>query len=188
LLDVDIDTDGPSPLHYAVRLGGLRIVVLDSSVPGRAYGALCDQQLTWLRAELAEPAPDGTVLALHHPPLPSAMPLTAAMELQQSGGLVAAIAGSDVRIVLAGHTHAVSAGSVAGIPVWTGGALASTTDALAAPGSSRYLRAPGLARIDLFPGAVIATAIPVAVDPVAELDPAATTAMVTELRSMLPAG
>ncbi len=186
--DADIDTDDPSPLHYAVRLGGLRVVVLDSSVPDRAYGALSDQQLSWLRAELAEPAPDGTVLVLHHPPLPSVMPVTAAIELQQPGELVAAIAGRDVRIVLAGHTHVVSTGSVAGIPVWTGGALASTADALAPLGTSRYLRAPGLARIDLFPGAVIATAVPVAVDPGAELDPAATAAVVAELRSELPAG
>ncbi|MGH3613251.1 MAG: hypothetical protein ACRDRK_11790 [Pseudonocardia sp.] len=35
------------------------------------------------------------------------------------------IGGTDVRVVLAGHTHVVSAGTVAGIPVWTGGALAT---------------------------------------------------------------
>ncbi|MGH3613252.1 MAG: metallophosphoesterase family protein [Pseudonocardia sp.] len=51
--------------------------MLDSTVPGRAYGEVRPDQLAWLRAELTEPAPAGTVLALHHPALPTAAPLAA---------------------------------------------------------------------------------------------------------------
>jgi 3',5'-cyclic-AMP phosphodiesterase len=68
----------PDPLDHTVHVGGLRIVVLDSTVPGHPHGELRPAQLDRLRAELAEPAPAGTVLALHHPPLPSATPLAAA--------------------------------------------------------------------------------------------------------------
>jgi 3',5'-cyclic AMP phosphodiesterase CpdA len=109
------------PLDHVTRVGGLRIVTLDSTVPGRPYGRLSAGQLSWLRAELTRPAPDGTVLALHHPPLPSPSRLSQLMRLQNRHQLGAAIAGSDVRIVLSGHTHVVSAGVLAGVPVWTGG-------------------------------------------------------------------
>lgn len=158
LLDEPSSTE---PHDHVVRLGDLRIVVLDSSVPGRAYGVLRPEQLVWLRGELAGPAPAGTVLALHHPPLPSAFPLAAAMGLQNRGELAAVIAGSDVRIVLAGHTHVVSAGALAGIPVWTGGAAPYVVDGLAPAGGVRALRVPTISRIDLFADAVIATAVPV---------------------------
>ena len=51
-------------------LGGLRIIVLDTTVPGRHWGEITPDQLAWLADVLAEPAPEGTVLALHHPPVP----------------------------------------------------------------------------------------------------------------------
>jgi 3',5'-cyclic AMP phosphodiesterase CpdA len=56
-----------APLYYRRWLGDLRIVVLDSSVPGAAQGALDAEQLAWLRAELETLAPEGTVLVVHHP-------------------------------------------------------------------------------------------------------------------------
>jgi 3',5'-cyclic-AMP phosphodiesterase len=157
LLDAE---GGAAPFDHVVRLGDLRVVVLDSTVPGRAYGELRPEQLEWLRAELATPTPAGTVLALHHPPLPSPSSLTASMELQNRTALGAALIGSDVRIVLAGHTHVVSAGAIAGVPVWTGGAAPFLSDALAPGGGARTVRMPTISRIDLFPDAVIATAVP----------------------------
>ena len=48
------ETPSADTLDHVVRLGDLRIVVLDSTVPGRAYGELRPGQLAWLRAELAE--------------------------------------------------------------------------------------------------------------------------------------
>lgn len=56
-------------MHYAVEIGGLRIVVLDSSLPGRAGGELGGEQLAWLDAELQRHRKP-TLIALHHPPKP----------------------------------------------------------------------------------------------------------------------
>lgn len=165
------DSGSTEPVYQVVRLRGLRIVVLDSSVPGLAFGELAGGQLDRLRAELTEPAPDGTVLVLHHPPLPSVVPVIAAIELQHPERLAAVITGSDVRIVLAGHTHTTSAGVLAGVPVWVPGALASNTDALAPAGSgSRMVRTPTIARIDLFADSLIASAVPVESPTIAEAD------------------
>ncbi|MEN0070660.1 MAG: metallophosphoesterase, partial [Propionicimonas sp.] len=55
-------------------LDGLRLIVLDSSVPGHHWGLLTDAQLEWLADVLATPAPRGSILALHHPPVP--LPVT----------------------------------------------------------------------------------------------------------------
>ena len=52
----DADDDGPQDRVYDVD--GLRIVSLDTSVPGYHHGELCDAQLDWLarRAEHAAPS------------------------------------------------------------------------------------------------------------------------------------
>jgi 3',5'-cyclic-AMP phosphodiesterase len=148
------------PLDQVEWIGDLRVIALDSTVPGLAYGELGQDQLDWLRAELASPAPAGTVLALHHPPLPSPAPLATAIELVNPGALAAAIAGTDVRVVLAGHTHVVSAGALAGVPVWTGGAIAPTFDGLVTDGALRGLASPSVSRVDLFADAVLVTGVP----------------------------
>lgn len=174
------------PLDHVVRLGDLRIIVLDSTVPGRGYGELTDRQLGWLRARLAEPVPAGTVLAVHHPPLPTAAPLSAVIGLQRPEDLAAVLAGSDVRIVLAGHTHVVSAGTVAGIPVWTGGALATTLDGLAPGLLLRGLDTPSVSRIDLFADAVLATSVPVAAEVAGTVPAEHMATRIAELRAALP--
>jgi 3',5'-cyclic AMP phosphodiesterase CpdA len=184
LLGVAPDTGPLDGVHW---FGELRIVVLDSTVPGFGYGELRPGQLSWLRGELARPAPGGTVLAVHHPPLPSLSPFTAAIELQNRAELAAAIAGSDVRVILAGHTHVVSAGVLAGIPVWTGGAVATTLDPMVPGGALRGLGSPSVSRIDLFADAVISTNVPFDVPTLTNVPGAVMQATVAELRAQLPA-
>jgi 3',5'-cyclic AMP phosphodiesterase CpdA len=59
---------GGEPVQYAVDLGPLRLVVLDSTIPGEDGGELDDERLAWLEETLAA-APDApTVVAMHHPP------------------------------------------------------------------------------------------------------------------------
>jgi 3',5'-cyclic-AMP phosphodiesterase len=158
-----------APLDQVLRVGTLRIIVLDSTVPGQAHGSLLPDQLAWLRAELAEPVPAGTVLALHHPPLPSAAPLAASIPLLHPDELGDAIAGSDVRLVLAGHTHVASAGTLRGIPVWTGGPIATTID-VSTPGTAlRTVAAPSVSRIDLFADGLLTTSVPVGAEIMAEV-------------------
>ncbi|MGP3535256.1 phosphodiesterase [Microbacterium sp. RD1] len=121
------------PITGVWDLGGLRLVALDSTVPGWHHGDLDDAQLRWLREVLAEPAPLGTVLALHHPPLPTHIPFFDILELRDQAGLAAAIAGTDVRAILAGHLHYSTSGTFAGIPVSVAAATCYTMD-LARPG------------------------------------------------------
>jgi Icc protein len=160
------------PYDYTVWLGGLRVVVLDTTVPGYSHGELTGEQLDRLAAELAVPAPDGTVLALHHPPLPTPSRIAAAIDLRSSKELAAVLSGTDVRIVLAGHTHVVSTGALAGIPVWTGGTTAFASGAFPAGGGESQLLSPAANRVDLFDDSLIVTTMAMDAEHVATLTPA----------------
>lgn len=124
-----------APQDRVELIGGLRIISLDSTVPGYHHGELADSQLDWLRDVLAEPAADGTLLALHHPPLPSPVEIMAILELQQMHRLADVVRGTDVRGILAGHLHHAMSGMFAGIPVSVAAATCYTIDASAPAGS-----------------------------------------------------
>ncbi len=105
------------PLDSVVEVRGLRIVALDTSVPGAGHGDLDPEQLDWLREVLAQPAEHGTVLALHHPPLPTTVRVLEPFQLRAGDALREALAGTDVRAILSGHFHYSLQGALAGIPV-----------------------------------------------------------------------
>ena len=120
---------GPgAPVNQTHWRDGLRIIALDSTIPGEDGGALDDQTLRYLRSELATPAPDGTIVALHHPPIPSPVEPMARMALRDPGRLRDAIAGSDVRLVLCGHSHHEAFGMLGATPVWVSPAIAYRLD------------------------------------------------------------
>lgn len=105
------------PVTGVWDLDGLRLIALDTSVPGWHHGDLDAGQLSWLGEILSEPAPHGTLLAMHHPPLPSHLPLFDILELRHQDELAAVIRDTDVRGILAGHLHYSSHGTFAGVPV-----------------------------------------------------------------------
>ncbi|MFB8386964.1 phosphodiesterase [Microbacterium sp. NPDC055910] len=105
------------PVDRVDELNGLRVITLDSTVPGEHYGELRDEQLQWLRNELATPAPLGSILAMHHPPVPSVLPLAVAVELRDQSRLAEVLRGTDVRAIIAGHLHYSTFATFAGIPV-----------------------------------------------------------------------
>lgn len=149
------------PLDEVVRIGGLRLIGLDSSVPRADHGELDDSQLEGLAKELAEPAPGGTVLVVHHPPIWSTTPTSELVALSHPERLAAVIRGTDVRLVLSGHTHRVSAGTLAGVPVWVSPSTSSHADVLAGNGGFRGHAGGGFTRIDVLDdGEVVATFVP----------------------------
>lgn len=117
------------PQDRVHHIEGLRIIAMDSTVPGWHHGELSTQQLDWLGAELSTPAPRGTILAMHHPPIPSPMvPLEAMIELRDQHLLAEVIRGTDVRAVVAGHYHHTSHSTFAGIPVSVASATCYTLE------------------------------------------------------------
>ncbi|WP_395242908.1 phosphodiesterase [Agromyces sp. MMS24-K17] len=127
------EASSPAPVNRASWCGGLRIVAVDSSVPGWHHGELVPETLDWLARVLAEPAPEGTVLALHHAPLATPLGLMDVLELRGQDALAEVLAGTDVRLILGGHLHYATNGMFAGIPVSVAGATAYTMDLSAPP-------------------------------------------------------
>lgn len=122
-----------SPVHRIVDVDGLRIISLDSTVPGYHHGELDDVSLDWLDAALAEPAAHGTVLAMHHAPIPTPLALMDVLELRGQERFAEVVRDRDVRLILGGHLHYSTNGSFAGIPVSVAGATAYTMDLSAPP-------------------------------------------------------
>jgi Icc protein len=126
-----------APIDRVYDINGLRIISLDSTVPGHHYGEISEAQLDWLAEELSVPAPHGTVLAMHHPPVPSVLDLAVLVELRDQSGLAEVLQGSDVRSIIAGHLHYSSTATFAGIPVSVASATCYTQDLNVPVGGTR---------------------------------------------------
>ncbi len=126
-----------APLDRVRMVDGLRIITLDTSVPGHHYGEIRKAQLDWLAGELEVPAPHGSILALHHPPIPSVLDLAVTVELRDQASLGRVLKGSDVRAILAGHLHYSTSATFVGIPVSVASATCYTQDLTVAAGGTR---------------------------------------------------
>ena len=119
-----------APQDRVHEVDGLRVVALDTTVPGYHHGELTPAQLGWLADVLATPAPHGTLVALHHPPIPVPMMRAAeTIELYDQHLLAEVIEGTDVRGVIGGHFHFSSYSLFGGVPV----SVASSTCYVADP-------------------------------------------------------
>ncbi|APA99351.1 metallophosphoesterase [Nocardia seriolae] len=154
-----LEPDAPGSRDRVLEVDGLRVIGLDSTTPGRHDGRLEPEQLAWLGEQLRRPAERGTLLVLHHPPLPSAIPAAEFLKLQDADRLAEVLAGSDVRMILCGHNHMTAAAALAGIPVWVGPALAYRIDAMAPAGRQQAYAGAGFTRLDVLGETVIATAV-----------------------------
>lgn len=120
------------PIDSVLEVAGLRIVALDSSLPGWHHGGFEDGQVAWLARALADPPPLGIVLVMHHPPLPYRSRLMRLLEFRDESPLAETIGDADVRVILSGHLHINGSGTFAEMPVVLAGAT-SYADDLAGP-------------------------------------------------------
>jgi Icc protein len=111
---------GGAPVQYAADLGPLRLVVLDSTLPGEDRGELDRERLGWLDETLAAAPRTPTVVAMHHPPFAVGIPVWDAigLPLADRQGLGEILGRHPhVQRVVAGHVHRAIAGELGGRPV-----------------------------------------------------------------------
>lgn len=180
-----------SPYDRVVMLGGLRIIVLDSTVPGEHHGELTEEQLDWLRTVLSEPAPEGTILAMHHPPVPCVQDLAVTVELRGQSRFAEVLRGSDVRSVIGGHLHYSTSATFAGIPVSVAAATCYTQDLLT-PGRGTRGRdaAQGLNLVHVYDHTVMHTVVPMSggITVGRHVDEETTAALLAEAGIYIPEG
>ncbi|MGN6086800.1 phosphodiesterase [Trinickia sp.] len=95
-------------VQYAVDVGPLRLVALDSQMPQQSSGHLCAARLAWLDTQLAQAQGKPVVLALHHPPFVSGIGHMDRQRLDPaSSERLAAIVSRypNVERVICGHVH-----------------------------------------------------------------------------------
>ncbi|MGV1047760.1 MAG: phosphodiesterase [Solirubrobacterales bacterium] len=112
--------EGAAPVDYAVEAGPLRLLVLDSTVPGQDPGGFEPEQLRWLDAELGRDGERPAILAMHHPPLATGSAEWDEINLSRAerSALAEVVARHpQLRAIVAGHLHRVAASSLAGCPV-----------------------------------------------------------------------
>ena len=108
-----------STLAEAFDHGELRIVLLDTLVPGWEGGHLDPPQLDWLRAELAATPGRPRLLFLHHHPLEIGSSWMDKMMLDNAGDLFEVLepARTDLLGIFFGHVHQTFEGEWRGVPV-----------------------------------------------------------------------
>jgi 3',5'-cyclic AMP phosphodiesterase CpdA len=114
--------DAAGPIHWAADLGALRLVGVDSTVPGSEGGALGAESLRWLDAELSRAPEQPTLLTMHHPPFSTGVAPWDAIGLPSVDRTALGRVVNQhpqVRRVVSGHVHQTISASLAGRPVLT---------------------------------------------------------------------
>jgi len=105
------------PLNQRVEIGGLDLVLLDSSVPDRPHGELDAPTLQWLEATLASSPDRPALLFLHHPPFKTGIWHMDRQYLLNAGELAAVVKRHPrTQLIAAGHVHRAILTMFAGIP------------------------------------------------------------------------
>jgi 3',5'-cyclic AMP phosphodiesterase CpdA len=95
-------------IGYSVELGPVRLIALDSTRPDGAGGRLGAQRLDWLDGALAQDAATPTLIAMHHPPLPTGVPAVDAIgtDAGERRALEEILSRHrQVQVVACGHVH-----------------------------------------------------------------------------------
>jgi 3',5'-cyclic AMP phosphodiesterase CpdA len=92
-------------LQYAIEDHPLRLIGLDTVIPGQGGGELCAQRLAWLDRTLAQ-SDRPTVVALHHPPFVTGIGHMDRVCLSGTEGLAQVLMRHpQVTRLIAGHLH-----------------------------------------------------------------------------------
>lgn len=93
-------------LHYTVEDLPLRLVALDTIVPGKGHGEMDAPRLAWLKARLDEQPERPTFIFMHHPPFPTGMKHMDSINCRNGPAMAGLLAGrSNIERVACGHHH-----------------------------------------------------------------------------------
>jgi len=122
------------PLHYCIDDYAIRIVGLDSSVPGKHHGHIDADGLSWLSSTLEQAREKPTLLMMHHPPFVSGIPYMDKYRYLAAGALEEVVRRfPQVQILLCGHVHRSMLRRWAGTVVCTSPSTTTQIDLQLAP-------------------------------------------------------
>jgi Icc protein len=93
-------------LSYVVDDHAVRLVALDTQIPGRTEGEIGVEQLAWLEARLADAPARPTIVFMHHPPFPTGIGHMDRINCIDGAAMAAIVARHpQIERVLCGHHH-----------------------------------------------------------------------------------
>ena len=124
-------------VNYVIEDFPVRIIALDTVVPGYGHGALCDATLDWLEATLGHHSGKPTLIFMHHPPFDAGTSDMDNIRLKEGSerfhGIVAR--NKQIEHVLCGHHHRPIHIRYAGTIASTGPSVAHQSGLDFTPGS-----------------------------------------------------
>jgi Icc protein len=108
----------PPFVQYVIEEWPLRIIALDTVIPGEDGGRLCQERLAWLDTTLAAKPGKPALVMMHHPPIRSGIAGMDRHGLESSAAFEAVIAKHpQVARIVCGHLHRHIEARVGGVPV-----------------------------------------------------------------------
>jgi Icc protein len=127
-------------IQYTVDDFPLRLVMLDSIVPGAGHGELCAARLDFLDRALAAAPKKPTLVVLHHPPITCGIGFMDEINLRNADAFTAIIARHpQVERVLCGHHHRPIVARFAGTIVQVAPSVAHQVTLALKPGTPESL-------------------------------------------------
>lgn len=151
---------GEAPYCHDVVVGGVHVVVLDSSLPGRIAGALGPEQIAFLAEALEREPGLPKLVVCHHPPrLDGGEGGWDSLDRDSSDRLAETIRGRGVAGILSGHVHFDSVIHWHGVPVVIGTGLHNAVD-VSRRGALRVVEGAGYTLCRLRPSGLAASFVP----------------------------
>lgn len=111
--------DATGKVNHVIDAKGYRVIVLDSSEPGRVDGVLTEVQMDWFKDRLAEASDRPVIVVLHHNANALHIEADKIKLLDDAPFIAALMTHGDIRQVIAGHVHLTSTALYHGIPFTT---------------------------------------------------------------------
>jgi len=93
-------------IQYVVEAGPLRLIAIDTLLPGMPGGRVDAERLAWLDARLSEQPSQPTVIFMHHPPFMTAIEFMDSIGLEGADAMAEVVRRHpQVERVVCGHLH-----------------------------------------------------------------------------------
>lgn len=93
-------------LHYVLEDLPVRVICLDTKIPGEVAGEMCAERIAWLSAQLQAGGARPTMIAMHHPVFRIGRPISDARPFRNAAAFVELLSHyPNVSLIVAGHVH-----------------------------------------------------------------------------------
>ena len=106
-------------LCWVEDLNGLRLIGLDTVIPGKHHGGVIPEMLAWLETELDRSAETPVIVCMHHPPVPLGISHMDHTPFEGAAAFADLLKGRDrVLRLLGGHAHRTMMQEFGGRPLF----------------------------------------------------------------------